>query len=101
MARDVATKVAVLSERMHPHLSGRYHAMTLQGQNHGIHCTTRVVIVEKNGETTLETRRLGRSELRVTALGLGGAGFGGSSYGDVSDEEAVEAVRAAIDGGIK
>ncbi len=54
----------------------------------------------EQGERTLETRRLGRSELRVTALGLGGAGFGGSSYGNVSDEEAVEAVRAAIDGGI-
>jgi aryl-alcohol dehydrogenase-like predicted oxidoreductase len=59
-----------------------------------------MVIVVKNGEGTLEIRRLGRGELRVTALGLGGAGFGGSSYGAVSDDEAVETVRAAIDGGI-
>jgi aryl-alcohol dehydrogenase-like predicted oxidoreductase len=36
----------------------------------------------------------------VTALGLGGAGIGGTAYGDVSDEAAIEAVRTAIEGGI-
>ena len=49
---------------------------------------------------SLETRRLGRSGLQVTALGLGGAGIGGTAYGEVSDDEAVETVRTAIDGGI-
>ncbi len=48
----------------------------------------------------LDTRRLGRSDLQVTALGLGGAGIGGTAYGDVSDEAAIEAVRTAIEGGI-
>ncbi len=54
-----------------------------------------------DGKATLETRRLGRSNLQVTALGLGGAGFGGTSYGEVTDDEAIETVRAAISGGIR
>ena len=45
----------------------------------------------------LPTRRLGRTELEVTCLGMGGAGFG---RGDVTDDEAVEAVHRAIDLGI-
>lgn len=45
-------------------------------------------------------RILGRSGLQVSALGLGGAGFGGNTYGAVSDEEAVEAIHAAASGGI-
>ena len=45
----------------------------------------------------LQRRRLGRTELEVTCLGMGGAGLG---RGDVTDDEAVEAVHRAIDLGI-
>ena len=47
--------------------------------------------------TSLPKRRLGRTELEVTCLGMGGARIGGT---DVSDDEAVEAVRRAISLGI-
>jgi aryl-alcohol dehydrogenase-like predicted oxidoreductase len=49
--------------------------------------------------TTLPRRRLGRSGLEVPALALGGAGFGGV-YGEVSDDQAVEAVRYAVEAGL-
>ncbi|MXY29349.1 aldo/keto reductase [Candidatus Poribacteria bacterium] len=45
----------------------------------------------------LPRRRLGRTELEVTCLGMGGAGLG---RGDVTDDEAVKAVHRAIDLGI-
>ena len=45
----------------------------------------------------LPRRRLGRTELEVTCLGMGGAGLG---RGDVTDGEAVEAVHRAIGLGI-
>lgn len=41
----------------------------------------------------LQKRRLGRTELEVTCLGLGGARIGGN---DVTDDEAVETVHRAI-----
>ena len=41
----------------------------------------------------------GRSGLRVSALGLGGAGLGGA-YGEITDDEAIGAVQAALAGGI-
>ncbi|MDE0481508.1 MAG: aldo/keto reductase [Candidatus Poribacteria bacterium] len=41
----------------------------------------------------LPLRRLGRTELDVTCLSMGGAGIGG---GKVTDDEAIEAVRRAI-----
>ncbi len=47
--------------------------------------------------TSLLRRRLGRTGLEVTCLGMGGARIGGH---DVSDDEAVEAVRRAIALGI-
>ncbi len=47
--------------------------------------------------TSLLRRRLGRTGLEVTCLGMGGARIGGH---DVSDDEAVEAVRRAITLGI-
>ena len=47
--------------------------------------------------TSLLRRRLGRTGLEVTCLGMGGARIGGN---DVSDDEAVEAVRRAITLGI-
>lgn len=45
----------------------------------------------------LPRRRLGRTELEVTCLGMGGAGLG---RGGVTDDEAIEAVHRAIDLGI-
>ena len=45
----------------------------------------------------LPLRRLGRTELEVTCLGMGGAGLG---RGDVTDDEAMEAVHRAGDLGI-
>ena len=45
----------------------------------------------------LPLRRLGRTELEVTCLGMGGAGVG---RGDITDDEAIEAVHRAIDLGI-
>ena len=45
----------------------------------------------------LPRRRLGRTELEVTCLGMGGAGLG---RGDVTDDAAIEAVHRAIDLGI-
>ncbi|MCG9134533.1 aldo/keto reductase [Candidatus Poribacteria bacterium] len=45
----------------------------------------------------LPLRRLGRTELEVTCLGMGGAGLG---RGGVTDDEAIEAVHRAIDLGI-
>ena len=47
--------------------------------------------------TDMPMRRLGRTELKVTCLGMGGAGIG---RGDVTDDEAVAAVRRAIELGI-
>ncbi|MBV9849530.1 MAG: aldo/keto reductase [Armatimonadetes bacterium] len=54
--------------------------------------------MEQQGKS-LPRRRLGRSNLEVSALALGGAGLGGV-YGDVSDAQAVEAVRYAVSQGI-
>ena len=48
-------------------------------------------------QNVLPRRRLGRTELEVTCLGMGGAGVGRS---DVTDDEAIEAVHRAIDLGI-
>ena len=48
-------------------------------------------------QNVLPRRRLGRTELEVTCLGMGGAGIG---RGDVTDDEAIEAVHRAIDLGI-
>lgn len=47
--------------------------------------------------TDMPLRRLGRTDLKVTCLGMGGAGIG---RGDVTDDEAVAAVRRAIELGI-
>ncbi|HZO90800.1 MAG TPA: aldo/keto reductase [Chthonomonadaceae bacterium] len=47
------------------------------------------------GSDPLERRRLGRSGLLVTALGLGGAGIGGG-YGPVTDRDAIQTVQEAI-----
>ncbi|MGH2355876.1 MAG: aldo/keto reductase, partial [Chloroflexota bacterium] len=48
----------------------------------------------------LEQRVLGRTGLRVSALGLGGAGIGGLYRRFDDDEPAAEVVRAALDAGI-
>ena len=61
---------------------------------------TSPTIVEETMSTQtnlLPKRRLGRTELQVTCLSMGGAGIG---RGDVTDDEAIEAVRRAITLGI-
>jgi aryl-alcohol dehydrogenase-like predicted oxidoreductase len=56
--------------------------------------------------TQLATRRLGRSNLEVTALGLGTWALGGNTngqpngYGNMDDDEAVSAARLALESGI-
>ena len=45
----------------------------------------------------LPRRRLGRTNLEVTGLGMGGAGIG---RGEVTDKEAIAAVHRAIELGI-
>lgn len=50
-------------------------------------------------QPALPRRRLGRTGLMVTSLGLGGAGIGGG-YGAVSDEDAVGTVHRALARGI-
>ena len=50
-----------------------------------------------NATNPLPKRRLGRTELQVTCLSMGGARIGGN---DVSDDNAVETVRRAISLGI-
>ncbi|MDQ3813409.1 MAG: aldo/keto reductase, partial [Armatimonadota bacterium] len=47
----------------------------------------------------LPRRRLGRTNLEVPALGLGGAGIGGV-YGDEPERDAIETVRYAVEQGI-
>ena len=48
----------------------------------------------------MEYRRLGESELEISALTLGCWAFGGGAWGDVDDAESIAAVHAAIDLGI-
>jgi aryl-alcohol dehydrogenase-like predicted oxidoreductase len=47
----------------------------------------------------LPIRRLGRTDLQVTGIGLGGAGIGGG-YGEVSDADAIETVQRAVEWGV-
>jgi len=54
--------------------------------------------------TKLRRRRLGKSDLHVTELSLGGVGIGGTEqnpiYGQVTDEEAIATVHTALEHGI-
>jgi D-threo-aldose 1-dehydrogenase len=50
--------------------------------------------------TQLQRRTVGRTNVAVTCLGLGGGALGGL-YDPVSEDDAVEAVRRAYDGGIR
>jgi D-threo-aldose 1-dehydrogenase len=49
---------------------------------------------------SLQRRRIGRTDLEVTCLGLGGGALGGL-YDPVSEQDAVEAVRSAYDAGVR
>lgn len=48
----------------------------------------------------MERVRLGRSDLVVSRIGLGGCPFGGHGWGPVDDENSLQAIRAAVDCGI-
>ncbi len=53
------------------------------------------------GRTALETRRLGQSDLRVSALGLGCWPLGGGvGWGDLEERQAIATIHAALDNGI-
>src|SRR5260370_25613845 len=47
----------------------------------------------------METRQLGHSELKVSALGLGGMGMS-YYYGEVNDDESIATIHRALDLGI-
>lgn len=55
---------------------------------------------EQHKPWLLERRPLGKSEVSVTALGLGGAGLGGRLYGEVGEPEAVEVIETALELGM-
>lgn len=48
----------------------------------------------------MERVRLGRSDLIVSRIGLGGCPFGGHGWGPIDDENSLRAIRAAVDAGI-
>jgi aryl-alcohol dehydrogenase-like predicted oxidoreductase len=45
----------------------------------------------------MEQRRLGKTDLRVGAVGLGSRGFGGDAYGPTDDAESMRAIHRALD----
>ena len=47
----------------------------------------------------MKTRTIGESGLTVSQIGFGAWGIGGAYYGDVSDEDAIAAVRTYLDAG--
>src|SRR5262245_23352546 len=55
---------------------------------------------EENAMTTLPKRRVGKTRLEVTTLGLGGAPMGGFRA-TISDAEATELTDAAYQGGVR
>jgi len=48
----------------------------------------------------MEQRRLGKSSLMTSAVGFGTWEMGGTTYGDIDENEAIEAVHSALDNGI-
>lgn len=48
----------------------------------------------------MEKRKLGRSEIMTSAIGIGCWAIGGDSYGDVDDSESIRAIRRALDLGV-
>ncbi|MGD0479785.1 MAG: aldo/keto reductase [Terracidiphilus sp.] len=59
--------------------------------------------LEKN-RTSLETRQLGNSDLKLTRIGFGAWAIGGGNWdfgwGPQDDNESVEAIRRALEGGV-
>ncbi|NEW06675.1 aldo/keto reductase [Paenibacillus sp. SYP-B3998] len=48
----------------------------------------------------MEKRQLGQSGLEASVLGFGSWAIGGDAWGPVQDQESIEAIQAALDGGI-
>ena len=48
----------------------------------------------------METRRLGKTDLQVSVVGLGTWALGGDFFGAVDDDQSVRAIQAAVDSGI-
>ncbi|MBI4614742.1 MAG: aldo/keto reductase [Planctomycetes bacterium] len=51
-------------------------------------------------DKAIEKRRFGETDIEVSALGLGTWAFGGWSYGEMPDGEAVRVIEAALEAGI-
>src|SRR5262245_35821459 len=68
-----------------------------EGNNNPITCGS-------EGATTMQTRRLGNSDLRITPIGFGAWAIGGSgwefAWGAQDDTDSVAAIREALDAGI-
>ncbi len=73
-------------------LGGRLEQDVLGGQR-----DSRFLCLELKRGKTLEKRRLGRTDLEVTVVGFGGGPIGREG---VSDEEAMEAIWTALEGGV-
>jgi Predicted oxidoreductases (related to aryl-alcohol dehydrogenases) len=54
----------------------------------------------KKGDSTLRFKQLGKSDLRVSVIGLGTWAMGGDFWGDSNDDASVATIRKAMDCGI-
>lgn len=48
----------------------------------------------------MEYRKLGNSDLKISAVGLGTWAYGNDTFGKVEDQQSIKAIRAAVDSGI-
>jgi len=48
----------------------------------------------------MEYRKLGNSDLKISAVGLGTWAYGNDTFGKVDDQQSIKAIKAAVDSGI-